>query len=124
MTSPCERSNSAADEYDKANEPSLLANPKVADVGFECSQRHVELEVSSERSIAGNNDMIIKQLNQAIPEKSFLSIRINGLHFRAPVLGRLTTIRRKFLSPISAFTHGVIPEKGRQDASRALGNLR
>src|SRR5207253_6580243 len=90
MTSPCQPSNSAADENGKANEPSLLANPKAADVGFECSQRHVELEVSSERSITGNNDMIIEQLNQAIPEKSFLSIRVNGLHFQAGVLGRLT----------------------------------
>jgi hypothetical protein len=96
MTSPCEPSNSAADEDDKANEPSLLANPKVADVGFECSQRHVELEVSSERSITGNNDMIIEQLNQAIPEKSFLSIRVNGPHFQAGVLGRLTRHIRKF----------------------------
>ena len=50
----------------------------MADIGFECSQRHVELEVSSERSIAGNNDMIIEELNQAISEKSFLSIRVNG----------------------------------------------
>jgi len=60
MISPCKRSNSAANEYDKDNEPSLLANPEVADVRFERSQRHVELEVSSEGSIAGNNDMIIE----------------------------------------------------------------
>jgi len=34
--------------------------------------------------------MIIEELNQAISEKSFLSIRVNGLHFRARVLARLT----------------------------------
>src|SRR5438067_2373283 len=34
----------------------------------------------------------------------------------------LTTIRRKFVSPISVFTHGVIPVKGRHRSSCSCGS--